>query len=110
MYNTQQLLAASRHKEHTKYTNRYISCSRIAPHPQLSGKTSDIRPPYSPDLDPAHIFLFPKHRTTLKGCRFQTIEEIQENAIRELRAITGSAFQGALQRWEKHWERCIAST
>jgi len=33
-------------------------------------------PPYSPDLAPADFFLFPKTKTTLKGCRFQTIEEI----------------------------------
>jgi hypothetical protein len=35
--------------------------------------------------------------------------EIQENAIRELRAITESAFQEALQQRKKSWERCIAS-
>jgi len=53
--------------------------------------------------------LFSKLKTTLKGLRFQTIEEIQENAIRELRAITESAFQEAFQQWKKSWERCIAS-
>jgi len=45
----------------------------------------------------------------LKGRRFQTIEEIQENAIRELRAITGIVFQEAFQQWKKVWEWCIAS-
>jgi len=49
-------------------------------------------PPYSPDLAPADFFLFPKSKTTLKGHHFQPIEEMQENAIRELRAITQSAF------------------
>jgi len=52
-------------------------------------------PPYSPDLAPADIFLFPKLKTTLKGRRFQTIEEIRENAIRKLRAIAERAFQEA---------------
>ena len=66
-------------------------------------------PPYSPDLAPADFFLFPKHKTTLKGRRFQTIEEIQENATIELRVITSSAFQEAFQKWKKRWERCIAS-
>jgi hypothetical protein len=42
-------------------------------------------PPYSLDLAPADFFLFPKLKTTLKGHRFQTIEEIQENEIREMR-------------------------
>jgi histone-lysine N-methyltransferase SETMAR len=66
-------------------------------------------PPCSPDLAQADIFLFPKLKTTLKGRRFQTIKEIQEHAIRELRAITESAFQEALQQWKKRWEQCISS-
>jgi histone-lysine N-methyltransferase SETMAR len=66
-------------------------------------------PPYSPDLAPAAFFLFPKLKTTLKGCRFQTIEKIQLNPIRELCAITGRAFQEAFQQWKKHWEWCITS-
>jgi len=66
-------------------------------------------PPYTPDLAPADFYLFPKLKTTLKGRRFQTIEEIQENATRELRAITESAFQEAFQQWKKRWERCVAS-
>jgi hypothetical protein len=37
----------------------------------------------------------------LKGRRFQTTEEIQKNAIRELRAITESVFQEAFQQWKK---------
>jgi len=45
----------------------------------------------------------------LKGLCFQTIEEIQENAIKELRAITESAPQVVLQQCKKLWERCIAS-
>ena len=67
-------------------------------------------PPYSPDLAPEDFFLFPKLKTTLKGCYFQNIEEIQENVIRELCAITESAFQEAFQQWKEQCERCIAST
>jgi transposase len=33
-------------------------------------------PPYSPDLAPAEIFLFPKLKTTLKLRRFQIPKEI----------------------------------
>jgi hypothetical protein len=32
---------------------------------------------------------------------FFGLEEIQENAIREVRAITESAFQEAFQQWKK---------
>jgi len=80
-------------------------CSYLAKH-----QTSVVpHPPYSPDVAPADFFLFPKLKTTLKGCHFQTIDNIQENAITELHAITESAFQEAFQQWKKRWERCIAS-
>ena len=65
-------------------------------------------PPYSPDLAPADFFLFPKLKTILKGHHFQTTEEIQENAIRELRAIKESVFKEAFQQWKKCWEQRIA--
>jgi len=66
-------------------------------------------PSYSLDLAPADFFLFPKLKTTFKGRRFQTIEVVQENAKRELCAITKSAFQEAFQQWKKCWKQCIAS-
>jgi hypothetical protein len=51
----------------------------------------DCRPPqptYSPDLASADFFfLFLKLKFTLKGRRFQTIEELEENSLRDLRAI-----------------------
>jgi hypothetical protein len=47
--------------------------------------------------------LFKKFGLFLNTWRFQ------ENAIRELRAITERAFQEAFQQLKKRWERCIAS-
>jgi hypothetical protein len=41
--------------------------------------------------------------------RIRDKKEIQENAIKELRATTESAFQETFQDWKKRWERCIAS-
>jgi len=74
-----------------------LICSYLAKH-----QASIVpHPPYSPDLALAEFFLFPKLKTTLKGHCFQTIEEIQENAIRELCAITESTFQEAFQQWKK---------
>ena len=60
-------------------------------------------PIYSPELAPAEFFLFLKFKATLKECRFQTIEQIQVNATRELRAITENAFQGEIQQWKESW-------
>jgi hypothetical protein len=77
-----------------------LICSYLANH-----QTSAVpNPPYSLDLALADFFLFSKHKTTLKGCFFHTIEEIQENAIRELCVIKESVFQEPFQQRRKHWE------
>ena len=55
------------------------------------------QPPYAPDLAPADFFLFPKLKSTLKGRWFQTIEEIKENSLQDLREIPQNTFQDAFQ-------------
>jgi transposase len=62
------------------------------------------QPPYSPDLAPADFFLFPKLKSTLKGRRFNTFDEIQKKSKNGLFAISK-----AFQSWQKCWERCVAS-
>ena len=48
--------------------------------------TQVTQPPYSPDLVPSDFWLFPKLKSSLKGKQFQTIDEIQENTVRQLMA------------------------
>ena len=55
-------------------------------------------------LTPADFFLFPTLKTNLKGHNFQDIEEIKENAMKQLRAIKQNAFQEASQKWKKRWQ------
>ena len=43
--------------------------------------TQDIQLPYSQGLVPCDFWLFPKLKSSLKGKRFQTIDEIQENTM-----------------------------
>jgi hypothetical protein len=64
---------------------------------------------YFPDLAPADFYLFPKLKSSLKGRRFQTVEEIEEHSTRYLCAIPQNTFQDAFQNWKKRWERCIKS-
>ena len=45
------------------------------------------QPHYSPDLVPCDFWLFPKLKSPLKGKRFQTIDEIQENMTGQPMAI-----------------------
>jgi hypothetical protein len=55
------------------------------------------------------FFLFPKLKSTLKGRRFQTVEEIKETSLQDLRAIPQNTFQDALKKRKKSWERRINS-
>jgi len=61
------------------------------------------QPPCSPDLASADFFLFVKLKSSLKGHRFQTVEEIEENSIWNLCTIPQNMFQDAFQNWKKHW-------
>jgi hypothetical protein len=61
----------------------------VIPHPQ-----------YSPDLALCD-FLFPKIKLKLKGCRFDTIEEIQAESLRVLDSLTEKDFQEAFQKWRR---------
>jgi transposase len=77
-----------------------LVCEFLAKH-----KTTVVpQPPYSPDFAPADFLLFPKLKSTLKGHRFQTIVEIEENSLWYLRAILQKAFQDAFQNWKKTLE------
>ena len=67
------------------------------------------QPPYSLDLAPADFLLFPKWKCSLKGRGFQTVQEIGENWIRDLRALPQNTFQDAFQKLGRRWERCTKS-
>ena len=49
--------------------------------------TQVTQPSYSPDLGPWDFWLFPKLKSPLKGKRFETVDEIQENRMGQLMAI-----------------------
>ena len=51
-------------------------------------------PPYSPDLAPRDFWLFPK----LRGCCYETIEEIKEAVMKVIDTLTQEDFDGAFQK------------
>ena len=55
--------------------------------------TQVTQPHYSPNLMTCDFWLFPKLKSPLKGKRFQTIDEIQENTMGQLMA-TGRTVWG----------------
>ena len=58
-------------------------------------------PPYSPDLAPCDFWLFPK----LRGCCYETIEEMKEAVTKVIDTLTQEHFQKLLEWYNK----CIAA-
>jgi len=79
-------------------TNEFLAKHKIPPLPH---------PPYSPDLAPCDFFLFPQLKKTMKGRRFDDIEEVQANATRQIRVTTKSDFQRCFRQWQECWNKCI---
>ena len=60
--------------------------------------------PYSPDLAPCDFWLFPK----LRGCRYETIEEMKGAVTKVIDTLTQEDFHGAFQLLEQY-NKCIAT-
>ena len=61
--------------------------------------------PYSPDLAPSDFWLFPK----LRGCRYETIEEMKEAVTKVIDTLTQEDFHAALQKLLERYNKCIAT-
>ena len=62
------------------------------------------QPPYSPDLAPCDFWLFPK----LRGCRYETIEEMKETVMKIIDTLTQEDLHGAFQKLLEQY-KCIAA-
>ena len=63
------------------------------------------QPPYSPDLAPCDFCLFPK----LRGCRYETIEEMKKAVTKVIDTLTQENFHGAFQKLLERYNKCIAA-
>ena len=63
------------------------------------------QPPYSQDLAPCDFWLFPK----LRGCRYETIEEMKEAVTKVIDTLTQEDFHGAFQKLLELYNKCIAA-
>ena len=61
--------------------------------------------PYSPDLAPCDFWFFPK----LRGCRYETIEEMKEAVTKVLDTLTQEDFAGAFQKLFERYKKWIAA-
>ena len=62
-------------------------------------------PPYSPDLAPCDFWLFLK----LRGCRYETIEEMKKAVMKVIDTLTQEDFPGAFQKLLEQYNKCIAA-
>ena len=60
---------------------------------------------YSPELAPCDFWLFPK----LKGCRYETTEEMKEPVTKVIDMLTQEDFHGAFQKLLERYNKCIAA-
>ena len=63
------------------------------------------QPPYSPDPAPWGFWLFPK----LRGCRYETIEEMKEAVTKVIDTLTQEDFHGVFEKLLERYNMCIAA-
>ena len=63
------------------------------------------RPLYSPDLALFDFWLFRK----LRGCRYETIEEVKEAVRNVIDTLKQEDFHGAFQKFLERYNKCIAA-
>ena len=62
-------------------------------------------PPYCLDHASCDFWLFPK----LRGCRYETIEEMKEGVTKVIDTLTQENFHGAFQKLLERYNKCIAA-
>ena len=67
------------------------------------------QPPYSPDLAPCDFRLFSQLKEKLRGCRYETIKEMQEAVTKVIDTLTQEDFHGAFQKFLEWYNKCIAA-
>ena len=62
------------------------------------------QPPYNPELAPCNFWLFPK----IRGCGYETIEEMKEAVTKVIDTLTQADFHGAFEKLLERY-KCIAA-
>ena len=65
--------------------------------------------PNCPDFAPCDFWLFPKHKENLRGCRYETIEEMKGAVTKVIDMLTQEDFHGAFQKLLERYNKCIAT-
>jgi hypothetical protein len=60
-------------------------------------------------MAPCDFWLFQRLKTPLKDSRFDSCEDIIQNATAQMYTIPKQAFQNCFQRWKDGWAKCVES-
>jgi hypothetical protein len=71
--------------------------------------TTMEHPPYSPELVPVDLYLFPGLKSALKGRNFCDATGINKNAKKEPERISQHGFQLRFQHLYSHSPKCIVA-
>ena len=96
-------------------SNRVSSISNRTIHQSTTPSLSDYLtkmgiktvpyPPYSPDIGACDFCLFPK----LRGCRYETIEEMKKARTKVIDTLTQEDFHWASQKLLERYNKCTAA-
>ena len=64
--------------------------------------------PYSSNLAPCDFWLFPNLKENLRGCRYETIEEMKEAVTKVIAMLTQKDVHGVFQKLLERY-KCIAA-
>ena len=98
---TVQIGSVDLHKDNVPVHNFILVTDYLT---KMGIKTVPHRP-YSPDLAPCDFCLFPK----LRGCHYETIEEMKEAVTKVIDMLTQENFHGAFQKLLERYNKCIAA-
>ncbi len=66
-------------------------------------------PAYSPDLSPCDFWIFPAIKQHIKWHRFQSIDDVETAARRELNAIPKSEFARCFNELAARYQKCVSA-
>ena len=89
------------HQDNTPVHNSFL----VTDYLRKMGINTVPQTPYSSDLAPCDFWLFPK----LKGCRYETIEEMKEAVTKVIDTLIQEDLYGTFQKLLEQYNKCIAA-
>jgi hypothetical protein len=53
--------------------------------------------------------LFPKLKSRVRGCHFQTLDNIQKAVTNAIKTVTEADFWSCYEVWKFFWAKCVVS-